>query len=136
MSLKTDNRAFFYAVGRRKTARATVKLFPQGSGEVEINGVTLKDWADTPELFQNILKPLGLLGVKKDYDVVIRTSGGGKEAQADAALLGIARALVKQQPEFRLQLKEEGFLTRDSRKKERKKPGKVSARRAKQFSKR
>ena len=134
--VKTDNRAFFYAVGRRKSARATVKLFPQGNGEVEVNGVKLTDWSDIYEMSTTVFAPLGTLGVKKDYDIVIRTSGGGKIAQAEAARLGIARALIKQTPEFRLQLKEAGFLTRDPRRKERKKPGLKRARRAPQFSKR
>lgn len=133
---KTDNRAYFYANGRRKTSRATVKLFPQGSGEIEINGVKLKEWTDTDQMRGNVLSPLDVLGVKKEYDLVIRTSGGGKIAQSEAARLGISRALVKKQPEFRTQLKEEGFLTRDARRKERKKPGLAKARRAKQFSKR
>ncbi|MBT3348727.1 30S ribosomal protein S9 [bacterium] len=134
--VKTENRAYFYALGRRKTARASVKLFPEGSGEVEVNGKTLREWADTDELMLNVLQPLHLLGVKKDFDFVIRTSGGGKEAQADAARLGVSRALLKKNLEFRTQLKEADFLTVDSRKKERKKPGLKRARRAPQFSKR
>ena len=134
--VKTDNRAYFYALGKRKTARATVKLFPQGSGEIEVNGKTLKEWTDTQETFSTLLSPLNILGAKKDYDVVIRTSGGGKFAQAESARLGIARALEKKNGDYRAQLKEEGLLTRDSRRKERKKPGLEGARRAKQFSKR
>lgn len=134
--VKTENRAYFYAVGKRKNARATVRLYPEGTGETQVNGETLRDWADTEEMIKTILSPLDLLGEKKNYDVVIRTSGGGKTAQADAARLGMARVLIKKNAEFRAQLKEEGFLTRDSRKKERKKPGLKKARRASQFSKR
>lgn len=134
--VKKDNRAYFYALGKRKTSRATVKLFPQGSGEVEVNDVKLREWADTDEIAAKLLAPLSVLGAKKDFDVVVRTSGGGKTAQSEAALLGLARALVKKEPSYRLQLKEEGFLTRDPRKKERKKPGLKKARRAPQFSKR
>lgn len=133
---KTDNRAYFYANGRRKTSRATVKLFPQGSGEIEVNGVKLREWTDTDQMLINVSAPLNALGIKKDYDIIIRVSGGGKVAQSEAARLGISRALVKKQPEFRMQLKEHGFLTRDARRKERKKPGLAKARRAKQFSKR
>lgn len=134
--VKTDNRAYFYAVGKRKTARATVKLFPDGTGEIDVNGKKLSEWTDTDLMRINVQKPLQVLGVKADYDVVIRTSGGGKFAQAESARLGIARALEKKNGDYRAQLKEEGLLTRDSRRKERKKPGLEGARRAKQFSKR
>ena len=134
--VKTENRAYYYAVGKRKTARATVRIYPEGTGDVQVNDVTLRDWADTEEMIKTVLSPLDILGEKKNYDVVIRTSGGGKTAQADSARLGLSRALVKKNAEFRPQLKEEGYLTRDSRKKERKKPGLKKARRAPQFSKR
>ncbi|MCF7846834.1 MAG: 30S ribosomal protein S9 [Candidatus Gracilibacteria bacterium] len=134
--VKTSNRAYFSALGRRKTSRATVKLFPEGSGEIEINGKTLREWSDSEEMMLNVLKPFHLLSVTKDFDAVIRTSGGGKEAQSDAIRLGLARALQKKNPDFRTQLKEEELLTVDSRKKERKKPGLKRARRAPQFSKR
>ena len=128
--------AYFYAIGRRKTSRATVKLYPQGSGEITINGQKLKDWADNDMMILRALKPLEVTGSKKDVDVVIRTSGGGKQAQADSVLLGIARALVKKEAGHRETLKVEGLMTRDSRVKERKKPGLKRARRASQFSKR
>ncbi len=131
-----ENRAYFYAVGRRKTARATVKLFPEGTGDVIVNNKTAREWADTAEMLKVVLEPLAILGFKKDFDLIIRTSGGGKIAQAEAARLGVARALIKKQAETRPQLKEAGFLTRDPRVKERKKPGLKKARRAAQFSKR
>ncbi len=103
---------------------------------MEVNGETLREWADTDELMLNVLKPLHLLGVKKDFDFVTRVSGGGKEAQADAARLGVSRALIRKNPDLRTQLKEADLLTVDARKKERKKPGLKRARRAPQFSKR
>ncbi len=131
-----ENRAYFYAVGRRKTARATVKLFPEGTGDVIVNNKTVREWADTQEMLKTVIEPLAVLGVKKDFDIVVRTSGGGKIAQAEAARLGVARALIKKQAESRPQLKEEGLLSRDPRVKERKKPGLKKARRASQFSKR
>ena len=134
--MANDNRAYFHAVGRRKSARATVKLFPEGSGEVIVNNKKAREWSDTEEMLKTINEPLKVLGATKDFDLVIRTSGGGKIAQAEAARLGIARALIKKQLEHRPQLKEEGFLTRDPRVKERKKPGLKKARRASQFSKR
>jgi small subunit ribosomal protein S9 len=135
--MKTENRAYFYAYGNRKTARATVKLFPGGTGDLEINGgVLLREWADDEKMVQAVLAPLELLGVKKDFDIAIRVSGGGKAAQAESARLGISRALVKKEASFRTQLKEAGFMTVDSRQKERKKPGLKRARRAPQWSKR
>ncbi|MCF7917795.1 30S ribosomal protein S9 [Candidatus Gracilibacteria bacterium] len=130
------NRAFFYAVGRRKTSRATVKLFPDGKGDVMVNGKALQEWADTAEIKRTILQPLDLLGFKKDFDLEILSGGGGKTAQSDAIRLGISRAIVKKDSTLRQQIKEAGFLTRDPRKKERKKPGLKKARRAPQFSKR
>jgi len=133
---KTQNRAYFYALGKRKTSRATVKLFPEGEGVITINSKKLRDWADTEDMVQAILAPLKLLGVKNEFDVDIRVSGGGKVAQSESARLGISRALLKKDATVRAQLREEGFLTRDPRVKERKKPGLKKARRAPQFSKR
>lgn len=134
--MANDNRAYFHAVGRRKSARATVKLFPEGSGEIIVNNKKVREWADTEEMVRTVSEPLKVLGAAKDFDLVIRTSGGGKVAQAEAARLGVARALLKKDMENRAQLKEEGLLTRDPRVKERKKPGLKKARRASQFSKR
>lgn len=130
------NRAYFYANGKRKTSVATVRLYPDGKGDITINDQTLREWADTDTIFHTVQSPLQELGVKKDYDVVVITKGGGKSAQADAIKLGIARALVKKEASYREQLKKGGMLTRDSRIKERKKPGLRKARRAVQFSKR
>jgi small subunit ribosomal protein S9 len=128
--------AYFYANGKRKSAVATVRLYPQGSGNISINGESLKDWSDSDEIFFRIQKPLGLLGVKKEIDLEIITKGGGKVAQADSIVLGISRAFVKKDPTYREQLKTEDLLTRDSRVKERKKPGRARARKSKQWSKR
>ena len=128
--------AYFYALGKRKTARATVKLYPSGKGDITINGEKLREWANDPMMIKNVNKPLTVLGMTKEIDVAIRTSGGGKKAQSEAILLGIARALVIKFPEYRSQLKDAGCITRDDRVKERKKPGLKKARRAPQFSKR
>ena len=134
--INTKNRAYFYALGKRKTSRATVQLFPEGSGEIQINEKKLREWADDEHIVFTIMEPFKLLGVKKDFDLIVRVSGGGKKAQAGSIRLGIARALLKKEASFRTQLKEAGLLTRDSRIKERKKPGLKRARRAPQFSKR
>ncbi len=130
------DRPYFYANGKRKSSVATVRLYPGGRGDLTINDIGLREWADTEEMIKSVLAPLNTIGGKGDRDFAIRTSGGGKRAQADAARLGIARALTKQEPDLRAQLKEAGYLTRDSRTKERKKPGLRGARRAPQFSKR
>jgi len=102
--------------------------------ETDIDNYAL--YADSDNILKAVMQPLELLGMKKDFDFEIRTSGGGKSAQGDAIRLGIARALVKKEAKLREQLKEAGFLSRDPRIKERKKPGLKKARRAPQFSKR
>lgn len=130
------DRPYFYAIGKRKTARATVKLFFNGTGEYTVNGVRMKDWTDDHEMFLTAIKPLNILGLKKDIDLDVRTSGGGKKAQAASILLGVARALAKKEHAYREQLKQEGLLTRDARVKERKKPGLKRARKSGQWSKR
>ena len=127
---------YFYANGKRKTSVATVRLYPQGEGEVSVNGMKLREWCDDQNMVHTVMQPLEILGAKKDVDVVIITAGGGKKAQAEAIRLGIARAFVKKDPALREQLKSEGLMTRDSRVKERKKPGLRKARKSPQWSKR
>ena len=129
-------KAYFYANGKRKSAVATVRLFPEGSGELSINGEKLREWSDSEEMVHHIQQPLILLGAKKEVDLEIITAGGGKAAQAEAIRLGISRAFIKKDLTLREQLKKEGLLTRDSRVKERKKPGLRGARRSPQWSKR
>ena len=128
--------AYFYANGKRKNAIATVRLYPEGQGELSINGAKLRDWADDELMVHIVQQPLETLGAKKDVDVEIVTRGGGKKSQAEAIRLGISRAFVKKDSTTREQLKAEGFMTRDSRVKERKKPGLRGARRSPQWSKR
>ncbi len=129
-------RSYFYAIGKRKTSRATVRLYPEGGGNVLVNDVALRKWAEIDRWFVSVNEPMDLLGEKKNIDLEIIVSGGGKNAQAEAIQLGISRALVKYKSDFRSQLKERGMLTRDSRVKERKKPGLKRARRAPQWAKR
>lgn len=125
----------YYGTGRRKTAVARVFLRP-GQGRITVNG------KDFMEYFRGILtgvqalEPLKVTGTAGRYDAYITVKGGGQSGQADAIKLGIARALLVINPEFRNQLKDGGYLTRDSRKVERKKYGLRKARRAPQFSKR
>lgn len=127
---------YIFAVGRRKTAVARVKLTPSGAGAFMINGRQLPDYFPTLKLSDTIMKPLLALGLEKKVDVTARLSGGGVAAQAAAMALAISRALVKNDAQSKSVLKKQGFLTRDARKKERKKPGLKRARRAPQWQKR
>lgn len=121
--------------GRRKTAVASVRLRP-GKGTVDVNGRAFDNYFPLEIQRMTILSPLKKSGTKQTYDIIVRVSGGGVDAQATAVRLGIARALVKENEEFKHSLKEAGYLTRDSRKKERKKYGQPGARKRFQFSKR
>ncbi len=122
-------------VGRRKTAVASVRL-RKGSGKVAVNKREFEKYFPTKEQKDTILSPLRKLDLDNNYDLVVRVKGGGLEAQSVAVRLGISRALVKEDEERRQLLKAEGFLTRDARKKERKKYGLAGARKKFQFSKR
>lgn len=125
---------YHFAVGKRKTAIATVKLF-EGSGDVHVNGKKLKEYFSGLQI-ENAVAPLALTEQKSKFDVAATVVGGGKSAQSDAMRLGISRALLLVNPDLRSDLKRAGFLRRDSRIKERKKPGLKRARRGPQFSKR
>ncbi|MFA6119105.1 MAG: 30S ribosomal protein S9 [Parachlamydiales bacterium] len=125
----------FIGIGRRKTAVASVRV-RKGKGNFEINGKELDKYFPLSLQRDTILSPLVKFDLSNKYDLLIRTKGGGIQAQAIAIRLGIARAIVKENEEYRAQLKELGYLTRDPRKKERKKYGLAGARKAFQFSKR
>ncbi|QQK78625.1 30S ribosomal protein S9 [Salicibibacter cibi] len=125
----------YYGTGRRKNAVARVFLSP-GNGKVTINKREMDDYFDHETLKTVIHQPLVETGTDGQYDLKITTKGGGFTGQAGAIQLGVARALLQVDPEYRKVLKENGLLTRDSRMKERKKYGLKSARRAPQFSKR
>ena len=124
-----------YGTGRRKTSTARVFLRP-GNGTISINRNELKVHFPTESLRTRITEPLVLCEVTDKFDVIATTKGGGFTGQADALRLGIARALLKSDPELRPQLKKAGFLRRDPRIKERKKYGLAGARKRFQFSKR
>src|SRR5258708_3061889 len=121
--------------GRRKTAVASVRLRP-GKGAVVVNGREFTNYFPLEIQRLMIVAPFVKLGTQNRYDVLVRVGGGGIEAEAEAVRLGVARALVHADEAVRHSLKEEGFLTRDSRKKERKKYGRAGARKRFQFSKR
>jgi small subunit ribosomal protein S9 len=127
--------ARYRATGKRKTAIARVTLRP-GSGAYVINGRTLEQHFPRMTLQRNIRQPLEMVGYHERMDVVARLAGGGISAQAGALRHGVSRALLEADPNLRGELKRRGFLTRDSRAKERKKAGLKKARKRPQFSKR
>lgn len=122
-------------VGRRKTAIAAVRL-RKGKGKIDVNGRKIEDYFTSEIQQKTVLSPLAKLALNGNYDIIIRAKGGGIEGQVIAARLGIARALVKEDEDRRGSLKAEGYLTRDPRKRERKKYGLAGARKRFQFSKR
>ncbi|HCY41567.1 MAG TPA: 30S ribosomal protein S9 [Prolixibacteraceae bacterium] len=123
------------ALGRRKSAVARVYV-SDGKGKITINNRELNDYFPTGILQYVVLQPLNLIGVAGQYDINVNLDGGGITGQAEALRLGISRALIEINPESRGALKAAGFLTRDPREVERKKPGQPKARKRFQFSKR
>ncbi len=124
-----------HGTGRRKRSIARV-LLSSGKGQIIINGKDFKEYLCRDTLATIVMQPLVALESEKLYDIVINVNGGGLTGQAGAIRLGIARALNSINEDHRKILKERGFLTRDSRKVERKKPGQPGARKNFQFSKR
>jgi len=128
---------YLYAVGRRKTAVAQVRLYPVDKAEgAVVNKKTILAYFGTPALVAQALLPLKTTGLEEAFTITVVVRGGGLHGQADAIKLGVARCLIKHDILLRATLKAEGFLTRDSRAVERKKPGLKKARRAPQWSKR
>jgi len=125
----------YYATGRRKESSARVWIKP-GEGKITVNDRDFKDYFPRDTLITMITEPFNLTGTLNAYDVMASIAGGGVSGQAGALRHGISRALLEVNPEFRIILKKEGFLTRDSRIKERKKYGLKKARKRPQFSKR
>ena len=123
------------ALGRRKAAVARVYV-KEGAGQIVINDRPLDVYFASPILQYIVKQPLAKLGVEEKYDIKVNLDGGGYKGQAEALRLAIARALIKINPEDKPALKAEGFLTRDAREVERKKPGQPKARKHFQFSKR
>lgn len=130
-----NDTARYYATGKRKTAIAKVWLLP-GTGKFSINRQSPEDYFRRETLVQMVKGPLGVTENLGRYDVISKVSGGGISGQAGALCHGIARALVEANEASRVPLKAAGLLTRDPRKKERKKPGQPGARKKYQYSKR
>ena len=123
------------AVGRRKASVARVFL-KKGKGKITINKKDIKDYMVLDNMQQEILAPLKVAELEGKYDVIVNVNGGGFKGQTEAIRLGISRAIVKIDEEKKPALKAEGYMTRDSRVAERKKPGRRKARKVEQFSKR
>ena len=131
----TPKGRYVFATGRRKTAVANVRLF-SGAGEHAVNKKPLPSYFQYSYHQEEVLKPFQLTGLGSDYYFTSSISGGGAHSQAQALQHGIATALAQVSPEIRKVLKKNGLLTRDDRKKERKKPGLKRARRSPQWAKR
>src|SRR5476651_2707783 len=116
----------FIATGRRKTAVARIRMIP-GTGKIEVNGRPFEEYFPTLSLQSVVLQPLELTKTTNTYDFSVNTSGGGSTGQAGAVRLAISRALLQTGDTLRAPLKEQGFLTRDPRMKERKKSGQPGA---------
>ncbi len=125
----------FYATGKRKDSVAKVWLTP-GTGNIVVNNKALNEYFELDVTRDLLSSPLVLTEKSEEFDIKITVLGGGKSGQAGAIRLGVSKALVLLDPDLRAVLKSAGFLTRDSRKKERKKYGKKGARASFQFSKR
>ncbi len=126
---------FHYGTGRRKTATSRTRIYP-GAGQILVNGRPMEEYFARPSLQMIVRQPLQLTDVLGKVDIKATVDGGGVAGQAEALRHGIARALTEYDPELRGALKKAGFLTRDARKKERKKYGLRGARARFQYSKR
>ncbi len=126
----------FLGTGRRKSSIARVRILPNGSGKITINKKDISEYFPMDTMKYIVRQPLTLTNTEDKYDIFVNVIGGGVSGQAGAVRHGIARALVKADESLKPELKKAGFLTRDSRMKERKKYGLHKARRAPQFSKR
>ena len=130
-----EKQAYFHGTGRRKTSVAQVKIMP-GTGAIIVNGVPYEELFSRLEVRRKILQPLVVTESTNKYNIVVKVGGGGICSQGGAVSHGIARALVEVDEKAKDTLRKNGLLTRDSRGKERKKPGLKRARKAPQYTKR
>lgn len=127
---------YYEGIGRRKEASARVRLYPGGTGRIIINDKDGADYLSRTGDLENVLMPLRVIGQERGYDITVHVSGGGVTGQRDAIRLGVARALLKMDPDTKPTLRQNDLLTRDARVKERKKPGLKRARKAPTYTKR
>lgn len=132
MPKKTSEKPYFTATGSRKRAHAKIKL-QAGGGKVKING---KDFFEDSQIYQIVTSPLKLVGLEKKFDLEAKVLGGGITSRPQAVRLAVARALLESDEKLKQTLRKAGYLTRDPREKERKKPGLKRARKAPQWQKR
>lgn len=126
---------YYEGVGRRKTSTARVCLYP-GTGSIVVNERSLEEYFPRETDRIKLLRPLSVTEAQSQYNVSVHVTGGGTSGQTDAVIMGVSRALVEADETFKATLRKNGFLTRDARAVERKKPGLTKARRAKQYTKR
>jgi small subunit ribosomal protein S9 len=131
----SDDVRYYEGVGRRKRAVARVRLYP-GDGQIVINNKELNDYFGRPQDWQDAVAPLKLTENSEQFNLSVLVKGGGITGQAQAVRHGVARALLLADPDSKVALRRAGFLTRDPREKERKKPGLKRARKAPQYTKR
>ena len=136
MEKKTRKNEYIYATGKRKSAIATIRIYLNEKNEITVNNKTLNEYFGYKIYVNCAIEALNLLSLTSKYKITIHVKGGGKKGQAEAVRLGIARCLIKINPDYRKALRSNGLLTRDHRVKERKKPGLKRARKAPQWSKR
>ena len=128
---------YYEGVGRRKQSTARVRLHPGGTGNIIINNKEAEEYLSLSGSLETIKSPLSIVGQDRAYDVTVKVNGGGNAGQLEAIRLGMARALLKvDEDQFRPALRKAGYLTRDPRVKERKKPGLKRARKAPTYTKR
>lgn len=127
---------YYYGMGRRKTAVARVRLYPNGDGHIVVNGRDADQYFGRETLMQQVRSPLRQLELNNRFTITVKVVGGGVSGQAGAVRHAISRALIRADEEFRPTLRKNGFLTRDPRMKERKKYGLKRARKAPQYTKR
>lgn len=127
---------YYYGTGRRKTSTAQVRLYPSKEPEIIVNAKQADQYFSSPSHIMHLRQPLQATATENRFRITVKVEGGGISGQAGAIRHGIARALTKANPELRLTLRKGGFLTRDPRVKERKKPGLKRARKAPQYTKR
>ena len=127
---------YIEAIGRRKASTARVRLFPDGEGSIVVNERPFDEYFCRPMDIIHLKEPLEVVGMENRFNISVLVKGGGIKGQAGAIRLGITRALLKIDPDMRPTMRQKGFLTRDSRVKERKKPGLKGARKAPQYTKR
>ena len=127
---------YYEGIGRRKTSTARVRLHTGGAGSITVNEKPAAEYFGRASDVMNLQTPLKLVGAEGRFDVTVKVMGGGSTGQSDAVAMGVARALILSDPELKAVLRKAGFLTRDARAKERKKPGLKRARKAPQYTKR